>query len=96
MLPVFVAVKAGILPLPVAARPMPALLFAQLYVLAVPVKFTAVVVAPLQSVWLVIGFTTGVAFTLPVVVTNLEVAPVLANVILPDIASAAAVAADRI
>ena len=50
--PVLVAVKAPMLPLPDAPKPMEASLFVHAYVVPVtlPVKFTAVVVAPLHSV----------------------------------------------
>jgi len=52
-LPVFTAVKAGISPLPLAARPMDGLLFVQLKLvpLNVPVKATVFVVDPLHNTW---------------------------------------------
>jgi hypothetical protein len=46
----FVAVKPGILPLPFVASPIAALLFVQVNVEAVPLKFTSVVDVPLQTV----------------------------------------------
>ena len=48
----FVAVNAAMLPVPLAARPIEAVLFVQLYVvpLTAPLKFAAVVVMPLHSV----------------------------------------------
>ncbi|MBL0119838.1 MAG: hypothetical protein IPP89_12850 [Saprospiraceae bacterium] len=59
--PVFTAVKAGILPVPLAERPMAGLLLVQLYaVLATgPVKLTASVLLPLHNVWLETGFIVG-------------------------------------
>ena len=50
--PVLVAVNVPMLPLPEAARPIDVVVFVHAYVVPVtePVKFTAVVVAPLQSV----------------------------------------------
>lgn len=55
-----VAVNAPMLPVPLAAKPMAVLLFVQLKVgLPVPVKLTAVVVAPAQTVWLVGAVTVG-------------------------------------
>ena len=49
----------GILPLPVAAKPILVLLFVQLKTVfgTVPVKFTGAVGKPLQTTWLGIGFT---------------------------------------
>lgn len=49
---VLVAVKAAILPVPDAARPIPVLLFVQLYVVpgGKPVKLTGAVVEPLHSI----------------------------------------------
>ena len=60
--PVLVAVNAPILPVPLAARPMDVVLFVQLKVVPTtePLKLTAEVVAPLQSVWLETAFTSGV------------------------------------
>ncbi len=58
MVPVLVAVMAGMLPVPLADRPVnPAgAVIVQLYVVVPPVllvpKVTAVVLAPLQIVWL--------------------------------------------
>jgi len=67
--PVFIAVKAAILPVPLAARPIPGVSLVQLIVLAVPVKFTAVVTLPFTNVWLATEFTVGNAVTLPVTPT---------------------------
>ena len=58
-LPGFVAVKEEIFPVPLAARPMLALLLVQLYEVAVPVKLIAVVVSLLHTVWLPGSFTVG-------------------------------------
>jgi hypothetical protein len=61
---VLVAVKAGILPVPLAARPIKVLLLAQVKV--VPDTGPAIVVegaeAPLQKVWLVMAVTVGMGF----------------------------------
>ena len=50
--PVFTAVKAGIFPLPLAARPMEGAVLVQLYALpaTAPVNDIAFVVAPLHNV----------------------------------------------
>ena len=51
--PLFTAVNAAILPVPLAARPIEGVLFTQLYVVVPPVlpvpKLIAVVFAPLQT-----------------------------------------------
>ena len=56
VIPLFIAVKAGILTVPDAANPIPALSFAQSYVVVPPVltvvKLTAVEVEPLHTSWL--------------------------------------------
>jgi hypothetical protein len=72
---VLVAVNAAMLPVPLAARPLDVVLLVQLYVvpLTAPLKFTAVVVAPLHNAWLDIVFTTGVGFT---VIVNVPLVPV--------------------
>jgi hypothetical protein len=51
VLPGLIAVKAGIFPLPLAAKPIEVLLFVQLYVVPLtdPVNVTAFVVAPLHK-----------------------------------------------
>lgn len=61
----FTAVKAGIAPVPFAARPIEGLLFVQLkpVPLTVPVKGTAPVVEPLHKTWLTGGATLGVGLT---------------------------------
>ena len=63
--PVFTAVNEAMLPDPVAARPMLALLLVQLYTVpgTAPAKLTAVVAAPLQRVWFATAFAVGVGFT---------------------------------
>ena len=66
--PALVAVKLAILPVPLAARPMDGALFVQLYTVpggavTTPVKFTAVVGAPLHTTWLGTAFTVGVGLT---------------------------------
>ena len=71
---IFTAVKAAILPVPLAARPMLVVLLVQLYTIVPPVvglvKFTAAVIAPLHTTWLATGFTTGNGFTVIVKVTG--------------------------
>lgn len=68
VVPVLVAVKAPMFPLPDVANPMEPSLFVQVYVVpvTVPAKFTAVVLAPLHTVWLPTAFTVGVGFTVMV------------------------------
>ena len=67
-----VPVKAGIFPVPLAPKPIAVLLLLQLKVTAPVgpvvgvVKFTAAVVPPLHTVWLVTAFTTGVGLTVMV------------------------------
>ena len=48
--PALMAVKAAILPVPLAAKPMLGVLFVQLYVVPVPLNVIAVVVALLQTI----------------------------------------------
>ena len=64
--PAFVAVKTGIGPEPLAARPTVVLEFVQLYTVpnTAPVKDTAVVDAPLHNDWLATAFTVGTGFTI--------------------------------
>lgn len=50
LVPVFIALNEAILPVPLAAKPMPGALFTQLYVFPVPVKLIAAVAAPLATV----------------------------------------------
>jgi len=66
--PVLKAVKAAILPIPLAARPMEGVLFIHLKTtpLGVPVKLTAVVRLPLQTTWLAGWLTVGVGLTVMV------------------------------
>lgn len=64
VVPAFVAVNAAILPVPLAAKPMLGVLFVQLKVApAVPLKVTAVVFAPAQTIWSVGSVTVGVGVT---------------------------------
>jgi len=69
---VLVAVKLAILPAPLAARPMPVLLFVQLNTVpgTVPVNVTAVVDAPLQTDWLATAATVAVGLTVIVKLTG--------------------------
>ena len=80
-----VAVKAGILPVPLAASPMAVLLLVQVK-LTDPVgpvvglvKLTGAVSEPLHTVWFVTGLTIGVGLTVIVNVTGvpLQVVPPL-------------------
>jgi hypothetical protein len=61
-------------PVPLAARPMPVLLFVQVNTVPVvaPENVTAVVVPPSQIAWLAIAFTVGVGFT---VIVNVIAVP---------------------
>ena len=61
-----VAVKAAILPVPLAPIPIAVLLLAQLYEVPLPLKVMAVVFALLHTVWLATAVTVGVAFTVTV------------------------------
>ena len=65
---VFTAVKEGILPVPLAARPIEVVLLVQLYTVPVtaPVKLIAVVAVPLHNDWLATVFTVGIGFTVMV------------------------------
>jgi len=77
-----IAVKLGILPWPLAARPILVLLFVQLNIVpaTVPVKFTAAVAAPLHSVWLVTAATVAFGFTVIVNVIGAPVQPLAVGV----------------
>ena len=76
--PVLIAVKLAILPVPLAARPMEVVLFVQLYtvpggLVTAPVKVTAVVGAPLHTTWLATAFTVGIGLTTTVAVIGVPV-----------------------
>src|SRR6188768_1120746 len=73
--PVFIAVKAGMLPLPLAASPIVVLLFVQLkeVPLNVPVNATAFVVAPLHNTWSAGCTTFGEGFTVMVNISGVPV-----------------------
>lgn len=83
IVPLLIAVKAGTMPVPEAASPIPVLLFAQLYTVPAtgPAMLTAAVVAPLQRTWLAITFTAGVGLTVMVNVRTgpVQVTPPLVN-----------------
>ena len=68
----FKAVKLGILPVPLAAKPIDGLLLVQLYTVpaTAPVKVTAAVGVLAQITWLAGWFTVGVGFTVIVNVTG--------------------------
>ena len=65
-----IAVKLGILPEPLAAKPIADALFVQLNTVptTAPLKFTAVVADPLQTNWLAGATTVGVGLTVTVAV----------------------------
>lgn len=69
----FVAVKEGMDPLPLAAKPIAGLLLTQEYTVpgTLPVKFTAVLLVPAQRVWSDTAFTDGIG--LIVIVNDLGV-----------------------
>ena len=73
-----VATKGAILPVPLAANPIAGLLLVQLYTVpgAIPVKLTAAVKLPLQTVWLATALTVGVGLTVMVKVFGVPVQPV--------------------
>ena len=73
VVPLLVAVNEGIFPVPLAPRPIDVLLFVQLYIVppTAPEKFTAAVLALLQSTWFAIVFTVGDGLT--VIVNVLDV-----------------------
>jgi len=86
-LPVLTAVKEGILPEPVAAKPIEGLLLVQLYIVPGPVelvKFIGAVAELWQRLWFVIGDIFGKILTMPFTATVLVTAPVDEQVILPD------------
>ena len=83
--PVLMAVKLAILPVPLAARPMDVVLFVQLNtvpggLVTAPVKFTAVVGAPLHTTWLATGFTVGIGLTTTVAVIGVPGQPLAVGV----------------
>ena len=63
--PGLLAMNEAIFPEPLAASPIDGVLFVQLYTVpgTKPVKFTAVVGAPLHTTWLVTAFTVAVGLT---------------------------------
>ena len=78
----FVALKDAILPFPLDANPIVALLFVQLNVVpaAVPEKFTGAVEVLLQTTWLAGWFTSGVGLTVTVAVTDVPKQPLAVGV----------------
>ena len=70
----FTAVNDGIFPVPLAAKPMDVVLLTQLKLtdppVALVVKLTAVVAAPLHNVWLLTAFTLAVGITVMVNVVD--------------------------
>ena len=79
--PVFIAMKLGILPVPLAANPIDGALLVHVNVNAPVgpvvglVKLIAAVGVPLQTIWLATGFTTGLGFTVMVNVIGVPVQP---------------------
>ena len=67
---VLLTVKAAMLPVPLAARPIPGVSFVQAYVVVPPVftvlNVTAVVLAPAATTWLLTEFIDGLGFTVTV------------------------------
>lgn len=80
---VFTAVKAAMLPLPEAARPIEGVLLVQLYTVPVtaPLNVTAVVADRLHTTWLDTAFTVGIGFTTTVAVIGVPVQPLALGVI---------------
>ena len=92
----FTALNEAMFPVPLAGRPIEGVLLVQVKLLPVPVKLTAVVAAPLFTVWFGTVFTVGIALTTPVTAMFWFVPPGVLNTTLPDILPAGAVAAERI
>lgn len=82
VVPVLVAVKEPMFPLPLAPKPMDVLLLVQAKVLpgTGPAKFTAAVGAPLHNVWLPTGVTVGRGFTVIVYVAGVPEQPLAEGV----------------
>ena len=95
VLPLFVAVKAAILPEPLAARPIAGVSLVQVNVLPVPVKFTGKVAVLFLTVWLDTTFITGKAFIVPATGTFRLAAPADVSTTLPDIFPGGSDADDR-
>jgi len=70
--PLLIAVNDAMLPVPFAARPIPGLLFIQMYVVpgTGPLKFTAAVLEPAHTVWLETGSTPGMSSTVKAYVAD--------------------------
>ena len=78
VVPAFIAIKTGILPVPLAAKPMLGVLFVQLYVVpetGEPPKITAAEFAPLHIAGKKGGVTEGVGLTVIVNVFDIPVQP---------------------
>lgn len=75
VLPLLMAMNDGMVLVPLAASPIDGVLFVQLYTVPAtgPVIVTAVVAAPLHTVWLAIVLTDGVGFTVMVKLTGVPV-----------------------
>ena len=81
--PVLVAVKLAILPVPLAPRPIVVLLLVQLYTVpaTAPLNVTAAVGEPLHTTWFATALTVGVGFTVIVKVSEVpaQVIPPFVN-----------------
>ena len=77
MVPVLIAVKDEISPVPLAARPILILSFIQLYVVSLtpPVNATAVAGIPLQTTWFVGVSTAGIGFIFITVAFDVALQP---------------------
>ena len=77
VVPGLMAIKLGILPVPLGPRPIPAPVLVQLNTRVPPVlelvKVIAVVGAPLHTTWLDTAFTVGVGFTVMVKVLDVPI-----------------------
>lgn len=82
VVPVLVAVNTPMFPLPEAAKPMEGVLFVQENVLpgTGPLMLMAVLLPPLQMVWLAMAFTVGVGFTVMVNEVGVPVHPLAVGV----------------
>ena len=78
--PTLIAVKAAMLPVPLAASPIAGLSFVQSYVVPEPEKLIAAVVAPLHKTWSVTVFTAGVELTMMFTLPDAELEQEFASV----------------
>ena len=78
--PVLLAVKEGILPVPVEASPIVVLLLVQLYKVALPLKLTGLVSLLLQMAWSEVTFTVGAGLMVTAMFTGVPEHPFSAAV----------------